>query len=183
MKFEILFIFLFLFSSVSAANLLIAPNEIFFNSTVGETDCKTLSISTSSSSTIVSYDKWSLNEFPERRLSQYTKNKEDANIGISYNKEFQSEKEGVMEICVTPLKKGENHGVVLIREVGHNSGIGIWVDVDTSTGPGVMSKITGSVVGTSASIDGVSILVGSSVLLILCLGGLVVVLGIKKKNC
>lgn len=105
-----------------------SPSSLIFNLAPEETQCKTISIS-STSEIITADDKWAENKNAEWKVNDFNSDASSLGISINYPSELSSG-EREIEVCVSGKNLGEYHGVLLLKEEQQGNSIiqmGIWL--------------------------------------------------------
>lgn len=126
MKF-ILILLICLISTVFA--LEVSPSEINFKGISGEVVCKSITVAGFDNEDVIIENRWANEEYDGRDFSRYKLDGNYLGLEVSYEKNIVNDKM-ISEVCVRGGKGGIYHGVLLFRETGKNSGVGVWVVVD-----------------------------------------------------
>lgn len=187
MKFIIFLFFIILITGIGGVNAVgYSPSSLIFKLNMGEEQCKMITIN-SDSEKITLTDKWAENKEVKWDVNLFKNDSDYHSLDLTYPKTLgKNEKEA--EVCIKGSKKGEYHGVLLLREEQKGNSViqvGIWIKA--MVGDKVQNKsssgfwaTTGNVIGAISKKINFYYIIG--ILAVLVAAGIIFKLNKKKKD-
>lgn len=160
-----------------------SPSSLIFNLNMGEEQCKMITIDSDSEKITLS-DRWAENKDVKWDVNLFKNDSSYNSLYLKYPKTLgKNEKEA--KVCIKGTKKGEYHGVLLLREEQKGNSViqlGIWIKA--MVGDKVQNKsnnwfsTTGNVIGNLSKKINVYYIIG--ILAALIAAGIVFNLNKKK---
>ena len=120
--------FLILILMYNGFALEVSPSKLRFHGDVGEEICKKFNFTSSSSVSLE--NRWALTQDRGKFLS-YLYNATMFGLDVKYYNESLN---NTKRICIKGKNEGSYYGLLLIKEIMGNSGIGIWLNVELNGG-------------------------------------------------
>ncbi len=119
---------LFLIGLLSAAKIGISPSEIFFSGNINEKICRSITVYSDSSGSLLGNSRW--NFIDTRDIKDYNIEDEELGIKLDYPNLIKINKNKTVEICLTAIMPGKYYGALIYYTETKYAGVGIWISAD-----------------------------------------------------